>query len=320
MMVRSLAYRYGLLRSRRLPGPVISVGNVVVGGTGKTPMTAWIAAYLLQRGKRVAVLTRGYGGSYEGRVAVVADGRKRLLSPAEAGDEPCLLADQLPGLIVVMGSDRFAAGSLAQELFDPDIFVLDDGFQHLRLQRELNILLLDAGLPFGNGYLLPAGHLREGRSSLRRADLVVFTRSRHDQVPVVDIPRGVPVLRARHRLSGFRPVGGGPLQPFGELAGRRGLAFAGIADPDAFFASLEEAGLELRATLSFPDHSTYGEEEVAALARLRRSSGADYLITTAKDAVKLGQGSGAGQSLYVAELQMEFHDAAPLNALLDKLL
>jgi len=320
MQLRALAYRCGLFRSYRLPRPVVSVGNLVAGGTGKTPMTVWIAAYLIRRGKTVAVLTRGYGGRLEGQVAVVADGRQRLLSPAEAGDEPCLLADLLPGLIVVMGSNRYAAGIMAMERFSPDIFILDDGFQHLRLQRDLDILLLDASRPLDNGFPLPAGFLRETFAAVRRADLVIFTRCAREQQPAIELPPGIPAGRALHALSGCRPVDGGAVRQFSDLVMQKGLAFAGIADPESFFVSLEAAGLHLTATLSFPDHAAYGEEEVAALAALRRSSRADYLITTAKDAVKLGSCGGRDLPLYVADVEMVFHDALPLSSRLDKLL
>ncbi len=320
MKLRALAYRTGLFRSYRLSGPVVSVGNLVVGGTGKTPLTAWVADYLIKHGKRVAVLTRGYGGKFEGRVAVVADGHKRLLTPEEAGDEPCLLADLIPGLIVVMGSNRLDAGLMAMDKFNPDICILDDGFQHLRLQRDLDILLLDASRPLGNGYTLPAGFLREAFAAVRRADLIIFTRCKKEQQPVVKIPAGVPSTRAFHALSACRPFAGGALKQFSELATLKGLAFAGIADPEAFFAALEEAGLHLAATLSFPDHTMYGEEEAKALAALRRSSSADYLITTAKDAVKLGSCSGTDLPFYIADLKIGFHDALPISVELDKLL
>jgi tetraacyldisaccharide 4'-kinase len=319
MQLRAMAYRIGLIRSYRLPKPVVSVGNLAAGGTGKTPMTAWIAAYLIRRGRKVAVLTRGYGGRLEGTVAVVADGRQRLLLPEDAGDEPCLLADLVPGLIVVMGSDRYQAGLLALEKFNPDFFILDDGFQHLRLQRDLDILLLDASRPLGNGYTFPAGFLRESFSAVRRAAIVVFTRCASGQQPLPDIPHGVPAIRANHRLTGCRSVDSGVVRKFDELDGLKGLAFAGIADPEAFFASLEAAGLHLTATLSFPDHSVYGDEEAAALAGLRRSSRADYLITTAKDAVKLASAGCGDFPFYIADLEMVFHDELPLRKELDKL-
>ncbi len=320
MRLRAAAYAVGLLRSHRLPRPVISVGNITVGGTGKTPMTAWLARYLMSRGKRVAVLSRGYGGTLEGTVAIVSDGNRRLLTPEEAGDEPCLLAELVPGLMVVIGSDRYRAGCLAMERLHPDLFILDDGFQHLRLQRDLDILLLDARQPFANGRILPAGLLRESVSAVGRADLALFTRCVDNTPPDVKLPDGLPACHARHRLTGFTTLSGGEVRRFGELTGQRGLAFAGIADPAGFFDELERQGAVLAATLAFPDHTVYGDEECAALARLRKSARADYLITTAKDGVKLKALGGDDIPCYVATLELEIADAAPLCQRLDKLL
>jgi tetraacyldisaccharide 4'-kinase len=320
MCVRAAAYRLSIFRSRTLPRPVISVGNLTVGGTGKTPVTAWTAAYLLGKGKKVAVLSRGYGGSLEGTVAVVSDGVKRLLTPLEAGDEPCLLADHLPGLIVVIGSRRYDAGRLAMERFQPDIFILDDGFQHLSLKRDLNILLLDATKPFGNGFVFPAGLLREPVSAINRCDLVVVTRADSSDTTVKQIPGHIPVISSEHRLSGFRPHSGGDIRSFEGLKGLKGLAFAGIAEPGRFFDSLEECGVKLVATLAFPDHTEYGDDEIAALAKLKRSSSADYLITTMKDAVKLPVNQVSDFPFYVAELEVVFHGETLLKAALDNLI
>ena len=320
MRLRAASYGLGLLRVRRLPRPVISVGNITVGGTGKTPMTVWLARYLMARGLRVAVLSRGYGGRLEGSVAIVSDGTRRLLTPAEAGDEPCLLADLVPGLMVIIGSDRYRAGRLAMESLSPDVFILDDGFQHLRLHRDLNILLLDARQPFANGRILPAGFLREPVSAVGRADMAVFTRCSDDEPVTVTLPFNLPTCRARHRLSGFTTFSDSTLRRFGELAGLRGVAFAGIADPAGFFDELEREGAVLAATLAFPDHTGYGDEECAALARLLRSTRADYLITTAKDAVKLKALGNEEVPCYVASLELELSDPAPLIESLDKLL
>ena len=320
MRLRLLAYRSGLFRSYSLPVPVISIGNIVVGGTGKTPVTAWIADYFLKRGKKVAVLTRGYGGSMEGEVAIVSDGENRLLTPIEAGDEPCLLADMLPGLIVVMGSNRYQAGCLAQERFKPDIFLLDDGFQHLRLKRDLDILLLDAAKPLGNGFTFPAGFLREPAAAVRRADLAVFTRSEGLLPPNVLLSEKTVSVSAVHKLTGFRTLAGKETKPFAELQSLRGLAFAGIAAPELFFDALEKEGLTLASTLAFPDHTIYGDAEYAALARLRSSSRADYLITTAKDAIKLQYSGGEEAPFYVASLEMVFRDVQSLSRELDKFL
>lgn len=319
MRIRAAAYSLSIFRVKTLHAQVISVGNLTVGGTGKTPVTAWIAAYLLGKGKKVAVLSRGYGGSLEGSVAVVSDGLKRVLSPFEAGDEPCLLADSVPGLIVVIGSSRYAAGCVAVERFKPEIFILDDGFQHLSLKRDLNILLMDSKKPFGNGFVFPAGTLREPLSAINRADLIVSTRTDFSDQKPDQFPGTKPVVFSEHRLSGYRSLGG-TVMPFEKLKGLKGLAFAGIADPDQFFDSLEKSGVQLVSTIAFPDHTDYGDDEIAALAKLKRSSSADFLITTSKDAVKISQNSVKDLPFFVAVLEVSFYDDSKLKTALDNLL
>lgn len=318
LRLRASAYRSGLFRSHRLPVPVISVGNIVLGGTGKTPMVAWLAEYLVGRGLRVAVLSRGYGGSAEGELRIVCDGKTMLSTPEEAGDEPCLLAQKVPGLMVVIGSDRHRAGLLALAELKPDIFILDDGFQHLRLERDLNILLLDATRPFANGRTLPAGFLREPVGAAERADLVVYTRcaagQRADQLP------GRPSCRTSHRLSGLAPLGGGGGTGFEAMKGARVTAFSGIANPSAFFDLLEQEGVRLAATLAFPDHTSYGEEEIAAICRLKQSSRSSILVTTEKDAVKLAPYRERLGECYVTLLELAADDWTPLTAALEKLL
>jgi tetraacyldisaccharide 4'-kinase len=320
MRWRAAAYRAGLLRSHRLARPVITVGNLTVGGTGKTPLTAWLANWLADRGRRVAILSRGYGGSREGEFHLVADQGRLLMTPAEAGDEPCLLAGLAPAALVAIGADRVAAGRRLIEEHRPDILLLDDGFQHLRLHRDLNILLLDCQRPFGNGLTLPAGLLREPADAIGRADLVVFTRCSSGSPPAQLLLAGLPWCRAEHRLSGYRDLAGGPRLSFAELAGRRGVAAAGIAVPGAFFSALAASGLDLVATLPLPDHCRYGIGELAALRELVAAKGAEYLLVTAKDAVKLGTGAGLPCPVYQADLELAFPDSRPLTGLLEKLL
>lgn len=313
--LRAYAYAHDILRVKRLSRPVISIGNLTVGGTGKTPMAALVARLLMARGKRVAVISRGYGGSREGETRIVSDGRTILLSAAEAGDEPVHLATSVPGLMTVIGTDRHAAGIMAQERLNPDVFILDDGFQHLRLHRDLNILLLDCRSPLGNGRMLPAGLLREPISALQRADLVVYTRCSGAESPAVH--GAITACRAGHVLAGIELLPGGERQSFEILHGRKGLAFAGIADPDAFFESLQREGLELVATVPFSDHCPYGEDEVTRLVDSYRTTGADYLITTGKDAVKLGSALGRLTTVYAAVLEMRVADPGPLEAAID---
>ncbi|MCM2356561.1 MAG: tetraacyldisaccharide 4'-kinase [Geobacteraceae bacterium] len=317
LRLRAAAYAAGLLRSHRLPRPVISVGNLTVGGTGKTPAAAMLAQYFIARGKRVTLLSRGYGGTLRGE-GIVSDGTTLFLTPGEAGDEPCLLAATVPGLAVVVGADRYRAGLLAMERLAPDVFILDDGFQHLRLMRDLNILLLDSSRPFGNGRTLPAGLLREPRSAAERADLIIYTRCSGEGEPA-HFP-GKPACRAFHHLVGLTSLAGGAVRPFADLKGLRGLAFAGIADPAPFFHDLAEEGLSLAATLPFPDHCRYGEGEVAAILAAAAACGADYLITTEKDGVKLGPYRERLGNGYAVPLEMWVADPGHLVALLDKLL
>jgi len=318
LALRAHAYRLGLLRSFRLPCPVISVGNLTLGGTGKTPMTARLAAQLIGQGRRVAVLSRGYGGSAQGKLMIVSDGTRLLVPPEVAGDEPCLLARQVPGLMVVIGADRYRAGLLALQELQPDVFILDDGFQHLRLQRDLNILLLDAARPFADGYTLPAGFLRERPAAAGRADLVVYTRSIEPGVP--QLFPGKPCCWTSHALSALEPLGGGERLGLETLKGARSTAFSGIADPASFFDLLEAQGLPLTATLSFPDHVVYGEEEIAALLRLKTASRSAYLVTTAKDAVKLAPFAGRLGPCFVALLELTCADSSALDAALEKFL
>jgi tetraacyldisaccharide 4'-kinase len=317
LRLRGSAYEAGLLPSFKLPRPVVAVGNLAVGGTGKTPMVAYLARWFMDRGKRVTVLSRGYGGSLHGKIAIVADGDTIQLTPAEAGDEPYLLARTVPGLSVVIGADRYGAGLLALERLAPDILILDDGFQHLRLRRDLNLLLLDCAKPFGNGWTLPAGTLREPQTAIERADLVVFTRCNERKPPQVT---GKPCCSASHRLTGFLPLAGGEPLPFSALKGLRGVAFAGIAQPASFFESLQGEGLELAAIQAFPDHCNYSGEEIETLCKVKEASRADYLITTEKDAVKLVSSGERLGRVYAAGLEMRLADARPLTSALEKLL
>jgi len=314
--LRALAYSRGLFTVRNLDRPVISVGNLTVGGTGKTPMVAYLARRLMARGKRVAVISRGYGGSLEGETRIVSDGRTIVLSAAEAGDEPVHLATSVPGLMTVIGADRYAAGLLALKQLNPDVFILDDGYQHLRLHRDLNILLMDCNRPLGNGRTLPAGLLREPQTAIGRADLVVYTRCTGGEAPAVH--GMIPSCRAGHALTGAALLPDGEVQPLAALRGLRGVAFAGIAEPEVFFEALRREGLNVVATIPFADHASYGEREVSMLREA--AAGSDCLITTGKDGVKLSAHLARLLPVYATVLEMRPLDPAPLEAALDKVL
>jgi tetraacyldisaccharide 4'-kinase len=321
MQLRAWCYRQGFYTTDSLPKPVISVGNITVGGTGKTPVTAWIARYLLEKGLRVAVLSRGYGGSLEGQTAVVSDGQTVFLKPDQCGDEPYLLANTVPGLAVVIGSNRYKAGLLAMERVNPDLFLLDDGFQHIRLFRNLNILLLDWGQPFGNGRVLPAGPLREPIKSCLRAELLVYTRCTTEHKTVRQPETSLPVCHAGYRLTTFRLLDSGQELQVSQLSQERILAVAGIARPDSFFAGLGELGLQPCATLALPDHEPYTVETVRQIEQLVTGHGATCLVTTEKDGVKLESWlDSLGAAAVVATLALDFYEEQLLRNELDKVL
>lgn len=318
--LRAWLYRIRVLITKRLPRPVISVGNLAVGGTGKTPVTAYIARLLLAQGLRVVVLSRGYGGTCEGQTLVASDGNEIFLSASECGDEPFLLARTLPGLMVVIGSDRHAAGLLAMERLNPDVFLLDDGFQHLRLYRDLNILLLDCTRPFGNGWVLPAGLLREPKRAAQRADLVIQTRCPEGATAVAVVPDR-PHCCARHLLRDAIPLAGGEPLRFGALNGKKVVAFAGIAEPDAFFEGLRSLGLDLVGTIPFPDHAAYDATVLGELMDAFKACGADVAITTEKDGVKLNAlPQELSEKILLARLELSIDDPTALTTLLRNLL
>jgi tetraacyldisaccharide 4'-kinase len=266
----------------------------------------------------VAVLSRGYGGSLEGQTCIVSDGAIIRLGAGECGDEPYLLASTVTGLMVVIGPDRYSAGQLAIQELSPDIFLLDDGFQHLRLHRDLNILLLDFARPFGNGWTLPAGVLREPSSAARRADLVLFTRAPAGS----DIPAdtwGLPACVSSHTIVDLLPLDSHTPVPFSHCKGGKVLAFAGIADPDSFFAGLRAQGLNLVRCLNFPDHVAYNQQQCIEIADAMRTSGAGFLVTTEKDGVKLkGLSRECAERTLLARLELSIEHPEHLLRLLNK--
>ena len=311
-------YRRGTFQTTKLERPVISVGNITTGGTGKTPLVEWVARTLASKGKKVCILTRGYGRKDPHLQVIVSDGYGVLASPSEAGDEPYLLATNLKGMAAVISSaDRIAAGQEAIKDFGSDCFVLDDGFQHLRLQRDLNIVTIDATNPWGGGSLLPYGRLREAPEGLSRADCIVLTRC--DQASKLDSLRAEisrltgnrPIFDSEMRTSRLSPLknGSGPLTPPARVA-----AFCAVGNPKSFFEHLRRAGYELALEKSFPDHHVYSQDEIDEIVRAARASGATSLATTSKDAVKL-RALSFSMPCFVLEIEMWIKNADELAQL-----
>jgi tetraacyldisaccharide 4'-kinase len=275
-------YRRGTFHTTKLDRPVISVGNMTAGGTGKTPLVEWICKTVADRGKNVCILTRGYGRENAQRQVVVSDGQTILATPAEAGDEPYLLATKLLGSAAVISNiDRASAGRHAIENLGTDCFVLDDGFQHLRLARDLNIVTIDATNPWGGGQLLPYGRLREPLSGLSRADCVVLTRC--------DQAESLVRLREQIRgLIGSRPVFESTMTPVKNLLPTGPVAaFCAVGNPHSFFTQLRKAGYNLVLEKTFTDHHSYTQPDIDHLLNEATHASATFLITTSKDAVKL---------------------------------
>jgi tetraacyldisaccharide 4'-kinase len=290
--LRARAYETGILRQRRLDGIVISVGNLTVGGTGKTPMVLWISQRLLAEGKRVGILTRGYKGE---SAAATSSGASPSSAEGEStSDEVRLLKARLGEQIAFgVGADRFVNGQrLAKQ--GVNSFVLDDGFQHLQLARDVDIVLIDATNPFGSGKLLPAGRLREPRGALARADIVVITRSERSPAIEAAVRRDsdAPIFYARPRLDAVRVWRGEyPGEEDADVRSKKLFAFCGIGNPAAFVSDLLRWGFEIVGRRFFPDHHRFTPEDVAQIESEARAASADGLICTEKDIFNLGGAS-----------------------------
>jgi tetraacyldisaccharide 4'-kinase len=287
---RARFYASGRIASHRLPHPTVSVGNIIFGGTGKTPLVEWLARRFHFEGRRPAILSRGYHRRSRG-VVVVSEGNGPLVDPDGGGDEPVELARHLPGVLVVVAESRVEA-ALAADRLGADLYLLDDGYQHLAVRRDVNLLLLDGRDPFGGGHLPPRGRLREPLSALARADAFVLTRIDRAEPPA-ELKRALlaagpttPIFSARIRATGVRDENSAPV-PADALAERRILAVCGIANPGNFATSLGELDLTPEETLVFRDHQRYAESELDRIRRAAESSGCSWVVTTEKDAVKL---------------------------------
>jgi len=293
--LRNALYASGIIKIFRIDKPVISIGNLTTGGTGKTPMTIHLAKLLRTFDKKVLIVSRGYKGAAERCGIVVSDGHSVLCNASLSGDEPQLMARLLPGVPVVVGKNRYAAACKGLRHFAPDVILLDDAFQHQRLARDLNLLLLDAQEPVGNGYLLPRGPMREPISAVRRADAILFTRcaSQRDNETAADPvfnTRHIPVVRCHvpvgvsldSNLLSREPEGSTDM-----LYGRPVIAFAGLAHNDLFWQTVTAMGATVQGAIGFADHHKFHETDLDKILQAARMNGCQTLVTTDKDYVRL---------------------------------
>jgi tetraacyldisaccharide 4'-kinase len=300
-------YQKGWFKQKRLKGTVISVGNLTVGGTGKTPMVIWLAEKFLAEGKRVAILSRGYRGSNG------------------ASDEVELMKFRLQGRVAFgVGKDRFAEGQRLEAQQPVDIFLLDDGFQHLQLARDLDVLLVDTSRPLRRESLLPAGRLREPLSGIHRADIVVFTRVNDElslKRAIQEFPK-FPIFPASTRLIRYRRILSDQqaLVPDLELPPQPVFAFCGIGNPDAFFKDVDRWGNIVAGRAVYRDHHFYNASDIRRLEDSARKAGARAFLTTEKDAQNLGDLRFSSLPIYYSEIEMRVGDTTAFQSVLERTL
>ena len=324
--IRNYLYDKGIFEVHDLGARAISIGNITAGGTGKTPLVAYVARELAAKGEKVCILTRGYGREDENKRVLVSDGETVLADASIGGDEPVELATKLLGkAIVIADADRVGAAEWAKRKFGVTAFVLDDGFQHRMVRRDVDVVCIDATDPFGRRKLLPAGRLRESAENLSRADVVVITRVEQAEdisdliSQISEIAPDSTVIECRTRLAGARLLTAetqrrrdkktklelsGPSLPTEHL-----FAFCGLGNPESFFALLRQSRMDVAESRAFRDHHQYAQRDVDDLERSAREAGTEALITTAKDAVKLAD-LRFSLPCYVAEIEVEMDDPA----------
>ena len=330
VQARLWLYGHRILHDQPLGCLVVVVGNLTVGGTGKTPVGEKFARALQDRGRKVAILSRGYKSkappfwkkwwyalthTEEPPPRIVSDGERVLLDSEEAGDEPFMLARNLPGVIVLVDKNRVKAGAYAIKRFGCDTLVLDDGFQYLPLKGRLNLLLVDKTNPFGNGHLLPRGILREPVKHLKRASYVFLTKSNGQrdlelEALIAKHNPGADIIECAHRPQYLQRFGmpasaPGAREPLAYLKGKRVAAFSGIATPESFEKFLRDLGAKLVARERFLDHYRYTDEDFDLLFDLAKREGADCLVTTEKDAVRIPEHRAWPLPLFYLRLEID---------------
>ncbi len=316
--LRASLFDRRIFKSEKLPCKVISIGNLTVGGTGKTPMTIYVAEMVQHLGYRPAVVSRGYKGRYEKKGGIVSDGRDILLKAEDSGDEAFMMARKLKHIPVLVGRNRFRSGMQAINRFRANVILLDDGLQHLQLKRDIDLILLDDARPLGNGQLLPRGMLREPVYAMKRASAFIFTRCGDENSGMPPMPRR-PLFRSFHvpyvaeivRANAGRSSAPGNCSSnpdFTFLRGRKALVFSGIAKNDEFYRMLEGLGCCPARFAGFPDHHWYSSEDVKFLLAEIQKTDAELLITTDKDYARIAGKFSWPVDLWVIGIKISLKD------------
>ena len=307
-------YEKGVLEQKSLPCKVVSIGNITVGGTGKTPMVDYVANLLKGLGLKVAVISRGYGGYAQHSGGIVSNGKTTFMGPGASGDEPQLLASKLKGIPLLVGKDRYRAGRQAISKFGVSGLVLDDAFQHLPLKRDLDLLLLDSKRPIGNGYCIPRGTLREPAEQIKRATTLVLTRWTEEsnlsrERSIIDAHvQGRPIFRCMHVPETLLVAGRKKSLDIASLKGRRLFAFSGVARNECFRETIAELEGYLAGFLEFPDHHRYAHHDLRLIWKRAKDLNVDNIITTEKDYVNIWTDVPSTPQLLVLVICISFGD------------
>jgi len=307
---RNWLYDHRILKEVKLPCPVISVGNITVGGTGKTPCVIMLAQMLQENGFRPAILSRGYGGKNINPANIVSDGNKILLDSETAGDEPFLIAQVLKGIPVITGAKRIVTGKTAINQFGANVLICDDAMQHRQIFRDINLVLLDNEYLRGNDHILPRGRLREPITGLGRASAFVFTRTNEAQqtnnmIEKLVQTENIPIFRSIHKSKDIVKGDYSTQLPIPDLKGKKVCAFCGIAKPDSFKKTLLAAGAQVLSFDIFPDHHRYNKNELEKIKTRFIDCRADFLISTQKDGMRLQEFPEFLKIIYMLRIELE---------------
>jgi tetraacyldisaccharide 4'-kinase len=323
--VRNMLFDSGILKIHQVSCPVVSVGNLAVGGTGKTPMVIWLARFLSEEGWRVGIVSRGYKGEETEKVLVVSDGRDILAGSEISGDEPQLLARRLPGIPVLCSTKRALAAEAAVKQFRCEVVILDDGFQHRFLARDLDIVMLDSRYPFGDGFLFPRGILRERTTALARAQVLVLSRfdgsneAEQSRTNLVGQWPDKTVVTAAQRTTRIFKATTQRELPLGSVKNKRLAAFAGIGRPDDFFRTVRALGAELVYTTALPDHHPLTVELLDTLVEEASTKQPELWLTTEKDWVRLPSDLPDSMELMILTVEIDLNgDSSLLKAVVQE--